>query len=160
MLGDSHRDIASIDMIGDLLRKAELVIHTGDNYEDLNYIKKQYNTKAIGVKGNCDWEKDVVEERIEMIENKKIFITHGHRYNVKSGLNAIFYKGKELEADIVIFGHSHIPVKIIEEDMILLNPGSISRPRGNSSRSYATLEIKDRIKVEIVKLRKREKNKG
>lgn len=153
VLGDSHGDTASIDMIGDTLREAELVIHTGDNYEDLTYIQNHYNPNAIGVRGNCDTQEDTVEETLEVIGGKRVFIAHGHRYGVKYGLSGIFYKGKELEADIVIFGHSHMPVNLLEEDMILLNPGSISLPRGNSIKSFASMEIKETIDVKIVELK-------
>lgn len=152
VLGDSHRYTLNIDAIGDILKNTDLVIHTGDNYEDLKYIQKQYNPNAIGVRGNCDWEKDVAEERIEIIGGKKVYITHGHLHGVKYGINPIFYKGRELQADIVIFGHSHVPVYLIEEDMILLNPGSISLPRRHSVRSFAMIEIQETINVEIVEL--------
>src|SRR5690554_5293591 len=117
----------------------DVVIHTGDNYEDLKYIQRKYNSNVIGVKGNCDWEEDVAEERVEILGGKKVYITHGHLHGVKYGLNGMFYKGKELQTDIVIFGHSHMPVYLIEEGMILLNPGSISLPRRNSVRSFAIL---------------------
>ncbi|WP_242975163.1 YfcE family phosphodiesterase [Anaerovirgula multivorans] len=153
VLGDSHRDTSSIDMIGDVLKEAELVIHNGDNYKDLVYIQDHYNPNAIGVRGNCDLEESVAEERLEIIEDKRVFITHGHRYGVKYGLSGIFYKGKELKADLVIFGHSHMPVNLIEDGMVLLNPGSVSLPRGNSTRSFASLEIKDSINVEIIELK-------
>ncbi len=153
VLGDTHRYTSSIDAIGDLLIEADLVIHTGDNYEDLIYIQNQYNPAAIGVKGNCDWERDIVRERLEIIGGKRIYIVHGHRHGVKNGLGGIFYIGKEKEADMVIFGHSHMPLYLEEEGMILLNPGSPSIPRGGASKTYAIVKIDDDIKVEIVDLK-------
>ena len=30
---------------------------------------------------------------------------HGHKYGVKYGYNSIYYRGKEIGADIVLFGH-------------------------------------------------------
>ena len=42
----------------------------------------------------------------ETLRGKKIFITHGDLYGVKYGMTNIYYKGKEVGADIVLFGHS------------------------------------------------------
>ncbi len=152
VLGDTHRYTSSIDAIKDVLTKADLVIHTGDNYDDMLYIQRKYNKNTIGVKGNCDWNIEAIRERLEVINNKRIYIVHGHKHGVKNGLSGIFYKGKEMNADLVIFGHSHMSFYCQEEGMIILNPGSLSLPRGNATKSYAVVEIGDTIKVEIVEL--------
>lgn len=63
------------------------------------------------------------------IENKKFFITHGHKYGVKMGLNNIFYKGKESEVDAVLFGHTHIKIISKEDGLWIINPGSPFLPK-------------------------------
>ncbi|SET38904.1 hypothetical protein SAMN05660297_02276 [Natronincola peptidivorans] len=152
VLGDSHRETFNIDLIADTLEEVDLVIHTGDNYEDIKYIEKTYNKKVLGVRGNCDPGANAEDEIIEEIEGKRLFISHGHKYGVKYSLSTIFYRGKEVEADIVIFGHSHVPLHVMEEDVILLNPGSISLPRGREGKTYAIVEIQESIFAEIIEL--------
>jgi hypothetical protein len=44
-------------------------------------------------------------------------------------MNNIYYRGRELNADIVLFGHTHQQLVEKEDDMILMNPGSISLPK-------------------------------
>ena len=49
--------------------------------------------------------------------------------------------GEEKQADVVIFGHIHVPVCVEEDGILLVNPGSPSRPRnGVPSFGILTLE--------------------
>lgn len=150
VLGDSHRNKKAIDMAIKKLKSEniKLILHTGDNFLDSKYINKEYNFDIIAIKGNCDFE-NVEEDLIFNIEDKKIFLTHGHRYAVKYGIKEILNKGKEEKCDIVIFGHSHIPFLQKIDGIYLLNPGSVSLPRGKSKKSFAIIEIlESKISIE------------
>lgn len=39
-----------------------------------------------------------------------------------------------------MFGHTHRPMLEEDEDLILLNPGSLSLPRQKAQRSYIVME--------------------
>ena len=54
----------------------------------------------------------------------KVFLTHGHLYDVKRTLNSIKEIGKKLSVSLVIFGHTHKPYMEKDGDMILFNPGA------------------------------------
>ena len=41
----------------------------------------------------------------------------------------MFYYGMENDADIVMFGHIHIPLVRSDKGVTIVNPGSISLPR-------------------------------
>ena len=58
------------------------------------------------------------------INGVKIFLTHGHLYDVKRGLSSIKEIGKKLNASLVVFGHTHKPYIEKDEDMTLFNPGA------------------------------------
>jgi putative phosphoesterase len=79
-------------------------------------------------------------------------MTHGHHYDVKWDYQRIFYKGLEMEADVILFGHSHVPVHVEEDGILIMNPGSTSHPRGNSNKSYALLEVGKSIHAELISL--------
>ena len=51
------------------------------------------------------------------------------------------YWAKELDQDIVVFGHTHVPLCEYYGDALLLNPGSPSRPRGGAKPSFAVLTL-------------------
>ena len=68
-------------------------------------------------------------------------ITHGHMYGVSMGYQRIWEEGLERGVDAVMFGHTHRPMLEEDEDLILLNPGSLSYPRQKGrQRSYIVME--------------------
>jgi len=147
VLGDSHLRESVLEDLLEELNQADFLIHTGDLYNDFEYLMKHLEIQGIGVRGNCDVKGEA--ELLVELAGKRIFVCHGHRYGVKGNLNQLFYRGKELEADVVIFGHSHIPFCAREENLLLLNPGSVAYPRGGSKPSYAMLYLEEEPRVEF-----------
>ena len=104
-------------------------------------LLNNYREKIIAVRGNCDSEVDqmvleypiMADYHIITQRKRKIFLTHGHIYTPESlpTLN---------KGDIFISGHTHIPMGIKKDGIFILNPGSISIPKGNSDNSYGILE--------------------
>jgi len=131
VISDTHRDLRYIEAAKKYIRDTDILIHLGDNIDDVQELSKGYKGKVYAVKGNCDYLDSYPSEQIIDVEGKKIFFTHGHNYGVKMSLNNIYYKGKEVGADIVLFGHTHVAIIEEEDGIILMNPGSISLPRIN-----------------------------
>ncbi|MPQ44925.1 metallophosphoesterase [Clostridium tarantellae] len=140
VVSDTHNITNVMKKIKTLIKDADILIHLGDNIIDLEYLSCGFNGEVYGVRGNCDYPNEGAIEQIIEVNNKKIFMTHGDKYSVKMGLSTIFYKGKELQVDIVLFGHTHQKVNIEKEGMLLLNPGSPSLPKDEAA-SIAFLEI-------------------
>lgn len=120
--------------------EVDFYIHLGDYIKDAKEILGEMNKSYIAVKGNCDII-DGEEEVIIHLNEKKFFISHGHRYNVKYGYNNIYYRALEWEADIVLFGHTHMPISLWYQGTLFFNPGSISFPRGGSQATYGIIDI-------------------
>ncbi len=105
--------------------------------EMLNNIKE----KIIAVKGNCESEVDqmvlefpvLAEYAVLLYEGKTLYLTHGHK--LENGLTLPINK-----SDIVMAGHTHIPVFEERENYKYLNPGSVSIPKAGSENSYVVLE--------------------
>lgn len=146
VISDTHRIDKYIYKAVDALNKAnvDIIMHLGDNVQDVEEIESLTNKTIINVKGNCDFYTDVPAERVEEICGKKIFLTHGHNYNVKMELNRIKYRAMEVGADIVLYGHSHIADINYKEGIWFVNPGSVSASRLGPN-SYAIINIKDDI---------------
>lgn len=93
------------------------------------------------VRGNCDAEVDqmvlefpiMADYAVLLEKERSIFLTHGHIYNEEK-LPAL-QKG-----DILLHGHTHVPVCREHESYIYINPGSVSIPKENSPHSYMVLE--------------------
>lgn len=143
VISDSHGNKDSINKIKKKISNADVLLFLGDGENDLAEITNDFTGEVFAVRGNCDITGKYPEEQTIEIQGKKIFICHGHRYNVKYGYNSIYYRGKEIGADIVLFGHSHIP--IIEEynGIILMNPGSISHGMGRLNKTLGYIDLID-----------------
>lgn len=131
-------------MAAKMCKDADVILHLGDNSSDVEIIKKETGKDVIFVKGNCDIDRSAKVEQIIELENKKIFMTHGHEYGVKSGLLNLHYRGMEVGADIVLYGHTHIASIEKHDGIWFVNPGSVSLPRG-LKHTIAFIEIKDGV---------------
>ncbi|SCG82095.1 hypothetical protein DW1_0475 [Proteiniborus sp. DW1] len=139
----------------DALNKIEgidIIIHLGDYTKDVKAIREAFNITVLNVKGNCDsYDFETPDDNIIEIKGKKIFATHGDLYRVKQGLNDIYYRAKELDVDVALFGHSHTSTLVEYDGVLFLNPGSPTLPRAGTSKSIGILYIDDNeVKGEII----------
>lgn len=124
-------------LVGDLLAGPEI---EGYNPKKLANLLNDYKDKIIAVRGNCDYEYDIKllnfdinKLYINMTIDKKIFLmTHGHYY-YRDHLPEIPY-------DILISGHTHVPILERDRGKVIINPGSITLPRRGSTKSYIVYE--------------------
>jgi len=153
VLSDSHRHAYELNQVLMHIQDTDMIIHLGDNVEDVDMLRNGYKGNIINVRGNCDFSSFVPTERLEELEGKKLFLTHGHKYSVKSDLLRLKYRAKEVGADIVLFGHTHEAIELYEEGIWFINPGSLALPR-NRYKSYAVMDLDNlNIKVSIRELR-------
>ena len=129
----------------------DAVFFLGDGLRDTELLA--YEAKAFyAVRGNCDWFSsydDTPNERIVSFAGLRILMTHGHAYNVKSGLGALLIRATAVDADLVLFGHTHEPIcecipagtviggKELPRRMHLFNPGSVGM-----EGSFGTLTVR------------------
>jgi putative phosphoesterase len=140
IVSDSHGLTTELEMIrARHLDEVDLMIHCGDS--ELPPDDKAI-TGFLTVLGNCDYSGFPLETVAE-VAGRKIFITHGHKYSVKTSLINIRYKAQEADADIVCFGHSHILGAEAIGGMLFLNPGSIRLPRERIEKTYIILDLSD-----------------
>lgn len=151
VISDTHRSGRYIDIAKKYIKNVDALIHLGDNIDDVERLTEGFKGKVYSVAGNCDYNSSFPSEQILELGNKKIFITHGHNYGVKYSLNNIYYRAKELEVDVVLFGHTHEALILEEDNILFMNPGSISLPRG-SNRCIGYIEINDTIDAYLKKV--------
>ncbi|MCI9479608.1 MAG: phosphodiesterase [Lachnospiraceae bacterium] len=97
--------------------------------------------ELLCVRGNCDTEVDqmvlefpiLAEYCILYVNDRMIFATHGHNFNEKN--LPMLKKG-----DILLHGHTHVPVCRETDHYVYLNPGSVSIPKEGSWHGYMILE--------------------
>ncbi len=144
VVSDTHGYTGNaISLIEEL--RPEYIIHLGDVADDCHELMSIYPMKRIlCVLGNNDFFCQAFPlERVCEIEGKKIFMCHGHRYNVKRSLEPLKKAARQTEADIVLFGHTHTAYTEQYGDMVILNPGS--------TRTYGLITIESgNVKAEIL----------
>ena len=96
--------------------------------------------KIYFVSGNCDWGTDKPDYDIIKFGGKTIFFTHGARFGVKGDLNIAKLFARKNEADILLFGHTHIAMTDYDDGLYVMNPGSCGRPR-EGLPSYGIIDI-------------------
>ena len=107
--------------------------------EMLNAIKN----RILCVRGNCDTEVDQMvldfpvlsDYAMLFIGDRCFYATHGHKYNPENPLP--MQKG-----DIMLFGHTHIPMCETRDGFTFINTGSVSIPKENSAHSYVVIDEK------------------
>ncbi len=104
----------------------------------LNPLKEH----ILCVRGNCDAEVDqmvldfplMADYALLELSERRVFLTHGHLFNADNPppLN---------RGDILLHGHTHIPTCTQQPaGWWLLNPGSVSIPKGGSHHGYLLLD--------------------
>jgi putative phosphoesterase len=143
VFSDSHHDTASMIYVLESMTP-DMVIHLGDNVHDARTLEGLFPEIAFQtVGGNCDFE-NIESEKTITLENTRFFITHGHRYGVKSGLGKVIKKGMDEKADIILFGHTHKSYIQNQDRTWIVNPGSISRIyKMGDHPSYAKITIEN-----------------
>ena len=97
--------------------------------------------KIIAVRGNCDSEVDQMLLRFPLtapwqqvlLEDKRLFLTHGHLFGPEN-LPSLHH------GDVLVYGHTHVPVAEKRGDIFHFNPGSVSIPKGGFPASYGVLD--------------------
>lgn len=122
----------------------DMLIHCGDFEGGEFEITSAVDCPCHMVAGNNDFFTDVVREKEFKIGPYNVFLTHGHSYYVYMNKDFIRREGKGRSMDIVMFGHTHIPVVDKTGGITLLNPGSLSYPRQHGRcPSYIIMTMED-----------------
>jgi len=103
----------------------DLIVHLGDYIRDAEYLKKEFpQTPVRAVRGNCDIGSTDIEKDWFEIGPVKVFITHGHIYGVKRGLDALLNAAHFSGARVVLYGHTHVAECRQIGGLWVINPGS------------------------------------
>ena len=148
IFSDSHGDTAAMHIaVG--AHKPDMLIHLGDVYGDALALKR-YGIPLRCVAGNNDYFAKINKSDELELSGKKIFLTHGHAFGVKSesGLRSLLEHGARNGYDAVLFGHTHRPYVRRRSGLWMICPGSIG---GWGARAtYGVMEVDEAgIEVEI-----------
>ncbi|MGG3916090.1 metallophosphoesterase family protein [Rossellomorea vietnamensis] len=134
------------------LKESDLIIHGGDFGTHEVYMEFMEYGELWAVAGNVDdpeLQSLLPKRRIIERNGVKIGITHGDgkgKTTEKRALEAF----EDIDVDVIIFGHSHIPYSRFMKGVFLFNPGSPTDKRKLPYYSHGILTIGDTWKIEHI----------
>ena len=149
IITDSHGNTNKIyDIISQ--ESPNIIIWTGDHSWDGEECSFAFpDIKFYIVRGNCDiFDRKFNDNEIFDIDGIKIFITHGHLYNVKKEMYTLEAIAEKYDVDAVCFGHTHIPYYEEKNGIKYFNPGALKDNRygvlltENKKLNFSYKEIK------------------
>lgn len=133
---------------GRLILLGDLLYHGPRNDLPKDYAPKEviamlneYRQVIYNVRGNCDAEVDqmvlsfpiMADYALLEIEGRTFYLSHGHVYH-EDNLPPL------MPGDVFVHGHTHLLRAEKKETYTILNPGSVSIPKGGNIPTYAILE--------------------
>ena len=150
-MSDTHGNSALARKALSLSEPVDAVLHLGDGSADAERLRETPGVPVVNVAGNCDVGGEAPRELLWECAGKKILLTHGDAYGVKSGLDRLEARASEVGADAVLFGHSHRATHIVHPGLLILNPGTLSREARH--HSYAVVHVtSDGITARLIDL--------
>ncbi|MTV83239.1 metallophosphoesterase [Secundilactobacillus folii] len=151
VISDNHGDREILQTIFSHYRpEVDAIFHCGDS--EMTMDDPLFNEVSV-VKGNNDFGAAFPDEVDKVVAGEHIFMTHGDLYGVSMSMTRLDLKAREVEANIVLYGHTHRLAAEMVQKRLYVNPGSISLPRGEYASlggTYAIIEtFDDKIAVDF-----------
>lgn len=141
VVSDTHGNEAGILQAVELFKPLDLLVHCGDGEADCGLLELVEDIPVVRVAGNCDIGSSAPRELLRIWHGVRVLLCHGDRYGVKTGLAGIEARGRETEAGIILFGHTHRAMAEQRAGMLLINPGTLFSQA--PFHSCALLELTD-----------------
>lgn len=142
VLSDSHSALRFMRHCIDIICP-DLIVHLGDYYDDAAAIHEEYShIPLLQVPGNCDRYRcsSLTQEiLISNVDGVTIYMTHGHLHGVKQHTGGLVLDAKAANAQVVLYGHTHVADCRQEDGLWILNPGSC----GYGGGSAGLIETRD-----------------
>ncbi len=153
---DIHGSLTATERVLDIFTRsgAEWLILLGDflNHGPRNPLPEAYQPAdvasrlnafarhIVAVRGNCDSEVDqmlldfpiTAPWQHVLLPQQRLFLTHGHLYHPQ-------HLPPLQAGDVLVYGHTHLPVAEHQGEIYCFNPGSVSLPKGGNVPSYGML---------------------
>lgn len=151
VFSDSHgRQERMLEVVKRYEKEIDGLFFLGDSEGGEDQIRSSIQGPTYIVRGNCDWYSQAPDFQVAKVCGHSIAMAHGHRHNVNMDVGMLKYWALEKEADIVMFGHTHVPFLEQSSTLTVLNPGSISKPRQvDHIPTYAVIEFLDHGEVQV-----------
>ena len=142
IVSDTHRKNENYLEIIKKCGPYDKVINCGDVEGSEFTICEAAGCPVEMVMGNNDFFSNLPREKEFLLGKYKVWLTHGHNYYVSMDNQTIKKEARARGMDIVMYGHSHRPIVDYDNEIIAINPGSLTYPRQEGRKpSFIIMEI-------------------
>lgn len=143
ILSDSHGDTAALQSAIAANEDAQAVFFLGDGLQDFRGQEALLAGRPLyAVHGNCDFSHNAEAEGFVTLCGHRFFFCHGHGYAVKMTLQPMKKAARQREADVVLYGHTHIPYYEYDNGLYVFNPGALAGGRALAP-CYGVIQIEE-----------------
>jgi putative phosphoesterase len=159
LISDTHMPRRCAELpaaVFDVLRGVDLLLHAGDVGELWVLDRLSAIAPVIAVHGNdetAEAERELPYRQLVVAGGARILLTHGHypdraaemasreddAWEPKLARRAAM--GRRAGARVVVFGHTHIPMAVARDGVLLVNPGAIASPNPATQQRIQTVAI-------------------
>ncbi|HBT46471.1 MAG TPA: phosphodiesterase [Peptococcaceae bacterium] len=158
VISDTHGDVAAWEKALEVWGPLDLILHAGDvlyhgprNPLVAGYgppeLAERINASPVPLliaQGNCDAEVDQMvlawplQSPLVLVQTPflRLIAVHGHGMDKE----AMAGLARRYRADVLVCGHTHVPLLEEWEGIILFNPGSPSLPKGREGPTVGLIE--------------------
>ncbi len=147
-VSDSHgawQDLQAAFLQARISGRIDVAVFLGDGSSDFARVRPQLEaegTVCYAVCGNNDWSSPDPRETAFMVGKVKFYVCHGHARSVKYGLDRLWYAAQENEAQVALYGHTHVANSEVVRGIHFINPGAVC-DRSSRSIAYADIRLED-----------------
>jgi putative phosphoesterase len=129
IVSDTHKHIANLSSAVDFLHQigATTLIHLGDDYTDVDEIALPDVIRVPGVFSDVYRDERIPNRIIKNIIGWRLLLSHtlaSHPNDLPGDLRPEDVI-RDRRADVVLFGHTHMPGITEEDGVIFINPGHL-----------------------------------
>jgi uncharacterized protein len=144
VLSDSHLTQGIDGVAPEVLTavaRADVVLHAGDITSRQVLAELEAMAETYAVLGNNDRDLSELLPESRLLELGGVRIAMVHDSGTRAGRPRRLHR-RFPDADLVVFGHSHVPVDEVGEDgQLLFNPGSPTQRRSQPHRTFGRLRL-------------------
>ncbi|MBP5159040.1 MAG: metallophosphoesterase family protein [Lachnospiraceae bacterium] len=142
IVSDTHGRCETLERVMRIESPMDMLIHLGDVCSDEDYIEAIAHCPTVMIAGNNDYLTHLPRTKALRLGNASIHMEHGHRFSM--GTSQIVRDAKDLGVNVMMYGHTHVPVLEKHDGIWLVNPGSLTYPRQQGMRpTYIVMTLEE-----------------
>lgn len=148
VISDTHGKNENYLKLIEKIKPIDMLLHCGDIEGAELLVSSTCECPVHMVMGNNDFFSELPKEEEFEIGDRKVLITHGHYYYVSMSAETLKVEARARGLQVALFGHTHRPYLDISDDLVVMNPGSLSYPRQDGKRpTFGLIETDEENKA-------------